>query len=303
MNKHKLSIIIVSYKTRDILRKCLLSLNKFAFENQEIILVDNQSNDGTIEMLQSEFPEVKLILPNENLGFSLGNNEGLKYCSGDYILLLNPDTEVYENTLKIIVNQLQMNPMDLIAPKLINPDGSLQYSFWKKPLVLDSFLELFFLHSIIKRNQYSTQPIKNFIIDSASGAALAFSRKSHEVIGGLDPILFWMEDSDLCERFRLDGRSVFYIPEAVIMHIGGESSKKNYNKAISNQLLSKLKYFKKHNNGINYFLLIFIISFHVISRIIIFHILFIVNKTPKAKAYRFSLKKLARYLFKNDLSI
>jgi GT2 family glycosyltransferase len=278
-------------------------LSKFAFENQEIILVDNLSNDGTIEMIQRDFPLVKLILPKENLGFSLGNNEGLIHCSGDYILLLNPDTEVYENSLNVIVNQLQMNPMDLIAPRLINPDGSLQYSYWKKPLVLDSFLELFFLNTIIKRNQYSIQPITNFIIDSASGAALAFSRKSYEVIGGLDPMLFWMEDSDLCKRYRMSRRSVIYVPDAVIMHIGGESSKNNYNKAISNQLLSKLKYFKKYNNGINFYFLVIVITFHVISRIMIFHILFLFNKTPKAEAYRFSLKKLAKYLLKNDLSV
>ena len=275
---------------------------KYPFENQEIILVDNLSNDGTVEMVKREFPMVKLILPNNNLGFSLANNEGLLVSTGDYILLLNPDTEVYENTLKIIVNQLQLNEANLLAPKLINPDGSLQISFWKRPIVFDSFLELFFLNTIIKRNKYSIYPNKNFIVDSASGAALAFSRNSYEIIGGLDPILFWMEDSDLCERYRLAGRCVLYIPDAVVMHIGGVSSKKNQNKVISNQLLSRLKYFKKHKNRINFYFLVFIVFLHIISRIIIFNIFFLFNKTQKAKAYQFSLLKFFRYLIKNDLT-
>ena len=148
MIKSKLSIIIVSYKISSILKNCILSLIRYPFENQEIILVDNLSNDGTVEMVKREFPMVKLILPNNNLGFSLANNEGLLVSTGDYILLLNPDTEVYENTLKIIVNQLQLNEANLLAPKLINPDGSLQISFWKRPIVFDSFLELFFLNTI-----------------------------------------------------------------------------------------------------------------------------------------------------------
>lgn len=299
----KLSIIIVSYKTREVLRKCLISLRKFAWKNQEIILVDNLSMDGTVEMIQNDFPDVKLILPEDNLGFSMGNNEGLKNCTGDYILLLNPDTEVHENALEVIVHQLQINPENLIAPKLINPDGSLQYSFWKKPMLIDSFLELFFLHTLIKRNQYLTHPDKNFKIEAASGAALAFSKSSHEIIGGLDPILFWMEDTDLCERFRNKGRSVVYLPDAVIMHIGGESSKKNYNKAISNQLISKLKYFKKHKNKVSFYTLSLIITFHILSRIILFQVLYLFTKTAKAEAYRFSFRKLIRFLFKNDLSV
>ena len=298
-----MSIIIVSYKTREVLRKCLDSIYEFGRKSQEIILVDNLSDDGTVEMIRNDFPDVTLILPENNLGFSLGNNEGLKRCSGDYILLLNPDTEVRENALAVIVNQLEINPKNLIAPKLINPDGSLQYSFWKKPMLIDSFLELFFLHTLIKRNQYQIRPDKNFKIEAASGAALAFSKESFEKIGGLDPILFWMEDTDLCERFRNDGRSVIYVPEAVIMHIGGESSKKNYNKAISNQLISKLKYFKKHKNTFVFCTLTLIITFHILSRLVLFHLLFLYNKTPKAEAYRFSLKKLFRYLVKNDLSV
>lgn len=283
---------------------CLRSLFDFGIPSQEIIVVDNLSNDGTIEMIQQKYPTVKLILPETNLGFSIGNNEALKQAQGEFILLLNPDTWVKNGSLQTLMDYARKNENALIAPRLLNVNGSLQVSAWKFPMVLDSFMELFFLHIISKRNSYDLKNVDSICrVESVSGAAMLFSEKSFSEIGGLDETMFWMEDIDFCYRFVKMGKPVIYFPLSEIVHIGGESSKKNLNKAISNQLISKMKFFKKHHTAFEFYTLSLVIFLHILSRIACFQFLNLISKNEKAKAYRFTLKRFFDYLIKNDLSV
>jgi GT2 family glycosyltransferase len=302
--KPQISIVIVSYNVRGILRDCLLSIREHAGISNEVILVDNASPDGTVEMVRQEFPEVVLIASEENLGFSPGNNLGMAKANGEFILLLNPDTLVLPGALQQWLDLHQKQHAGISGPQLLNADKSLQRSTWKTPGFFASFMEMVMLHRLFKVGQY---PLKNFTTDFScdfvSGAAMLFERKWFEKLGGLDPILFWMEDVDFCYRFRKEGLTCFYFHEPQIIHLGGQSSKTNYNRVISNQLISRLKFSRKHHSSISQFFLKLVLRMHILTRILAFGILHVFRKTPKAEAYVFSWKKLNRYLYHADHSI
>lgn len=300
----KVSVIIVSYKTPDILAECLKSIFHYTKIEIEVIVIDNKSEDGTVEMIREKYPQVKLIVPDDNLGFSKGNNLGMDIAQGEFFFLLNPDTYFIDETIDQLYQYAINHSSDLIVPKLLNTDQSLQISAWKEPIILDSFLEIFYLHTIAKRNQYDLNafhfPHK---IETASGAAMFFSKSSYERFGGLDENMFWMEDIDLGYRFRKYGANIYYLPNIQLVHIGGESSKKNPRKVISNQLISKIKFYRKHQSIVTASILSAVILIHILTRIILFGLLYFYNKNQKADAYLYTLKKWFNYQFKKDNSI
>lgn len=300
----KVSVIIVSYKTPNILDECLKSIFYYTKIEIEVIVIDNKSEDGTVEMIKEKHPQVKLIVPDENLGFSKGNNLGMEIAQGEYFFLLNPDTYFIQETIDQLYQFAKNHTGDLIVPQLLNTDRSLQISAWKEPIILDSFLEIFYLHTIAKRNQYVLSSFQfPHKIETASGAAMFFSRAFFEQNGGLDETMFWMEDIDLGYRFRLNGSSIYYIPSIQIIHIGGESSKKNLRKSISNQLISKIKFYRKHYSFLASCALSAVILIHILTRIILFGLLHLYNRNQKADAYLYTLKKWFNYQFKKDNSI
>lgn len=300
----QISIVIVSYNVCEILRDCLLSIRQHAALSCEVILVDNASPDGTVEMVKSEFPEVVLIASKENLGFSPGNNLGMAQAKGEFVLLLNPDTLLLPGALEQWLQGHQKFNAGISGPQLLNADRSLQVSTWKTPGLTASVKELFYLHRWFKVGHYPLPQFStDFTCDFVSGAAMLFERKWFEKIGGLDPILFWMEDVDYCFRFRLEGLSCVYFHEPQIIHLGGQSSKSNYNRVISNQLISRLKFSRKHRSGFSSAMMVLVLRLHIVTRILIFGLVNLFRKTPKFQAYVFSWKKLNRYLYHADNSI
>jgi len=307
MNNKLVSIIIVNYNVKDLLQSCLNSINKFySNDSFEIIIVDNNSNDGSIEIIKKNFPSCILLSNTTNAGFSEANNQGVKIAKGEYILLLNPDTEFKNDSLNSMIKYLETNPtISIIAPKLLNADGSLQISCWKFPSVLNIIAETFFLHLIFKIGQYSEQMFDSlFEIDVASGACLLFRKELTNQIGLLDSNLFWMEDVDYCYRAKSIGK-VVYFPETEIIHHSGKSLRQNYNIAISNQIISKLKYLKKHFNSFYFFIGILFSIIHVITRIIVFGILspFKNEYLLKLNAYICTMKKLLEYILFNNQKV
>ncbi|HCA82249.1 MAG TPA: glycosyltransferase family 2 protein, partial [Flavobacteriales bacterium] len=125
---HKVSVIIVNFRVKDVLRDCLLSLRSHAVSGMEVLIVDNASHDGSVEMVRAEFPEFQLIASNSNMGFSPANNVGMDACTGDLILLLNPDTIVEPGALQHWVDLHSVTKAGISGPKLLNADGSLQVS-------------------------------------------------------------------------------------------------------------------------------------------------------------------------------
>ncbi len=303
-DRPSISIIIVSYETRELVRDCLVSIRNGGERSVEVIVVDNASADGTVEMIAAEFPEVQVVRNATNVGFSPANNQGIARSKAPFILLLNSDTVVQKGSIVQWMKEHVDSGATVSGPRLLNTDGSLQRSAWKVPGILDQFLELFYLHLVSGVGGYTDeQYAQDFEPGFVSGAAMLFARELSDRIGGLDPEMFWMEDVDFCVRARKEGGTVKYLHLPEIVHIGGQSSKKNLGRVISNQLISRIKFMRKHGDVLRSTLLVLIILLHVLTRMVIFGILSIFGDEPKAKAYSYTLRKLFRYLFAGDRSI
>lgn len=293
------SIVIVSYNVKDFLERCIASITRSS-EKVEVIVVDNNSNDGSLEMLKSLYPDVRIIANEKNVGFSAANNQGIAISTGDAIFLLNPDTELVDDALsKLLLFLSQQKDGCVVAPRLLNSDQSLQVSVWKYPSVTYLLLELFYLHRIFGILNYPTEKMSaTFEPDAMSGAALLFNRNLLKKVDGLDPLFFWMEDIDFCYRAHKSGYKIFYYPDAEIIHYSGKSSLKNRHIAIANQLISKLKFERKHAGPITYSIALLVILLHIISRYLILIIPSFFNTTAKVKryAYYFSLKKYFNFI-------
>lgn len=299
-----LSIIIVSYNTREVLRACLASVQAYAGVPHETIVVDNASPDGSADMVASAFPEVRLLRNTDNVGFSPANNSGMAMARGAYILLLNPDTLVRPGVISAWQESHQRVAASISGTRLIGRDGSFQVSAWRVPGILDAMLELLLLHKLVQRTHYPPAAFSSDLqSEFVSGAAMLFAREIWERTGGLDPGMFWMEDADLCYRIRQQGGSCWFLNSSGIVHIGGESAKGNPDRAIPNQLLSRIKYTRKHHGPFATLLMAIIIGLHALTRAVAFGAIALFRHEPRARSYRIALHRWYTYLFKNDRSI
>lgn len=292
-----ISIIIVSYKVKSLLIDCLQSI----FQNNnglsiEIIVVDNNSNDGSVEAVKEKFKTVTLIENKINLGFPAANNQALKIAEGKFILLLNPDTEIKVDALLKMIQFLNENPaISLLGPKLLNSDGSFQSSYWRFPTFWNVTVELFYLNKIFNNKYYPEKKSDTpFEVDSLSGAALFFRKELLQKIGLLDETLFWIEDIDFCYRAKQNGYKIIYFPDAEIIHHIGQSAKKDYRISLSNQVFNKIKFFGKHYSRLSKISITIVSFIHCVLKLIAFSILAPVNiiARRKAAAYWYMLPKI-----------
>ncbi len=229
----KLSILIVNWNTRDLVVKCVQSIldskPNFIYE---IVVVDNASSDSSLAALRQKFgnfQNIKLIDAGpRNLGFAAGNNVAYKYSSGEFVLLLNPDTEVSGQGLDKLVNYLEAhNEIGVSGPKIINSDGSLQPSVRRFPDIWSSILVFSSLYRFIRPSKYLMDGFdyeKTQEVDQVMGAALLTRKGLIEELGFLDEKFYlWYEEVDFCKRVKHAGYKIVYYPGATIMHRGGES--------------------------------------------------------------------------------
>lgn len=294
--KPLISIIIVSYNVIDLLKTCLDSIYNNSSGNVEVIVVDNNSSDNTVAMVRDNFDEVIVVENKFNAGFPAANNQAIRIASAEIIFLLNPDTVIHDNALGEICKQLtSMDDLKIVAPCLLNTDGSVQKSIQRFITVKEIWLEVFFLHNWLKgAHSYLKNKIKSPVsVEAASGAALAFKREVIEKIGMLNEKMFWTEDMEFCYRAHLNGIPTIYYPDIKITHHVGESGKKNPSVMISNQVLTKINFFKENHSQASYLLVWLARLLHIVSRFCIFGVLSIGNKNAKAKfgAYLFTLKR------------
>jgi len=307
-NNFDVSIVIVSYNVKDLLVKCLESIYRFRNNSikTEIIIVDNHSSDGTIHSIKELFPEVMMIDNKRNTGFSFANNQGIEASTGEYIFLLNPDTEMNADVIDVLLSECRSEKNQIISPGLRNSDGTLQVSCYKFPGLFSVIAEAFFLHGVFSVYKYPPDYFnRKFFPDWASGAALFFHMDVYKKIGKLDENLFWMDDVDFCYRAFLKNIKTVYLPGKWVVHHSGKSSEKNLPVTISNQLISKAKYLLKHNGMVVSTIALFFILFQIVSRIILFSLLSPFKKIYwyKLNAYLITLGRFFNFIFKSDQSI
>lgn len=267
-----LSIIIVSWNVRDLLRECLRSVEEGRGElDVEVILVDSASADGSAEMVAAEFPWVKLIARADNVGFPRGNNIGLAEARGRYLLLLNPDTRVIGDALSIMVNYLE-NHRDIgaLGPQLLNTDGSVQSSRRRFPTLATGFFEGTWLEGLapgVLRRYYALDLPDDATadVDWLNGACIMVPCNVYEEIGGMDEAYFmYSEELDWCRRIKTAGRRVVYHPEAQVLHHYGKSSEQAITARHINFQRAKLRYYRKYHGRLSSFILrIFLLMVYV----------------------------------------
>lgn len=230
----KLSVIIVNYNVTQLLRSCLLSLQKYIQETQyEVIVIDNASTDTSWQNLIPEFPNVHFISSGTNGGFSKANNQAIQTAKGEYILLLNPDTEFEGFYMKELLDFADAQPLfGCLGVRMHDAEGKfLPESKRSVPDMVNSFEKLF---TSFKKNS-SKSYYRNDIGENAvaeveviTGAFLLAKKDVYEKIGGLDEAYFmYGEDIDLCYTFLRNGYKNFYYGEASILHHKGESTVKD----------------------------------------------------------------------------
>jgi len=231
-----ISVVIVSYNVRRFLEQALRSVFS-ALEGLEgeVWVVDNASSDGSVRMVREQFPQVKLIANRENLGFARANNQAIAKAKGRYILLLNPDTIVRNDTFKVMINFMDEHPeVGAAGCRVLNPDGSLQLACRRGfPTPAVAFYKIVGLSSLFPKsrrfgryNMTYLDPDEVAEVDAVSGSFMMVRREVVEKVGALDPEFFmYGEDIDWCYRIQQAGWKVYYVPYTEIVHFKGESTR------------------------------------------------------------------------------
>jgi len=255
MSEPRISIIIVSFNTKDALKECLNRLRKVEVPI-EVFVVDNNSKDGTCDMLRNDFgewPALKVIYNKNNVGFTRASNQPIPLCSGEYVLFLNPDTIVKPGTLEELAAFLDVHPdVGIVGPKLVYNDGTLQISCgrsWElSHIILWHLLPVRISQSIFRRScaRWARYEQKN--VRWILGACLMTRRELLLEIGGFDENFFLSADdaADLCLRFIKKGYRVIYYPKAEVVHLGGVSYKHIRAFALLNVYRGHIYFVKKY---------------------------------------------------------
>ncbi len=233
-----LSIIIVNYNVKEFLQNLIHSIEKASANiTKEIIVVDNASDDGSVEFIKSNYPQINLIVNNSNLGFGKANNLGMMQAEGNYILLINPDTIVAEDTFdKMIKFFEEHTEVGLAGCKILNPDGTLQLACRRSfPGPWTSFTKVTGLSNVFpksklfaKYNLTYLDENQSYEVDAISGSFMMMRKEVYQKVGGFDEQFFmYGEDLDLCYRIQKAGFKVFYFHDTQIIHYKGESTKRS----------------------------------------------------------------------------
>ena len=259
-----LSIIIVNYKVKDLLDNCLKSI----FDNSEnieldIIVIDNNSQDGSIAMIRQKYPAVNLIVSDSNLGFAKANNIGSLHTKYDYILLLNPDMQILSNTLKNMIDWMNENPQASIAGcHLIDQNRRTLHHIRRFPTLGDQLAITLklphiwpnILNKYLRKDFDYSQATK---VDSIRGAFFMTRKNIYEELKGLDEKYFiWFEEIDFCQKVYQSGGEVWYTPEAECIDYVGKSFEQ-LPRGVTQEYFknSMLKYFKKWHPSWQYLIL------------------------------------------------
>jgi len=293
MMSPELSIIIVNWNTRELLKECIQSIYKetkgFSFE---IFVVDNASADGSAAMIEREFPDVMLIRNEENLGFGRANNQAVKRSRGEFVLFLNPDTRIQQNAIGALVTFMKENPrVGVTGPKTIHPDGTIQVTWAKFPCLSTVFTNNVPLNTAVSIFGIFGKLLKNNVRYTDSGLSVTDIRHPMKVdyllgeflltrksildsVGGFpEDIFMYEEETDLCYRIHKQGWEIWFVPDAEIIHHEKKSIKQlpNYiEKEVDWFIAGRSRFYRKYYGKV---------------KLVFFHIFNFVNSLCKLVMY------------------
>jgi GT2 family glycosyltransferase len=262
-----ISIILVSFNTREVLRESLESIAREKGSLQlEIFVVDNNSHDGSVEMVEASFPDVRVIQSSVNLGFGAANNAALELATGKYIVLLNSDAFLCPRALELSIQYMEENSnVGLAGGRLVGRDFALQPSARMFPSILSDFLVLTGLAHKFPKSRFFGQfdrtwadPLQPAEVDWVPGAYSIIRTEALQKVGFFDPEFFlYSEEVDLCRRIQKGGYKIMYWPDILVIHIGGESSRQIKTLEMSSagaqlvrwRMRSTLLYYRKHHGS------------------------------------------------------
>lgn len=258
------SIVIVNWNTRDILRDCLLSVyEQTKTVNFEVLVVDNASGDGSPEMVAEEFPQVILLANAENVGFAAANNQGIAVSKGRYVLLLNSDTVVLDGAIDKVVTFADGHPeAGVVGCRVLNPDRTLQPSCFMYPSIVNSLLESLYLNKLFPRNRFFGRALMGWWdrddvrdVEVVTGCFMFVRREAIEDVGVMDDRYFmYAEETDWCYRFSKAGWRNLFTPAAEIVHLGGQSTAQRRGEMIVQLRLGVLIFVRKCQGLLPWFL-------------------------------------------------
>lgn len=289
-----LTIVIVSWNCRDYLVGCLESIRMAAPHGTfKISVVDNCSDDGTIEVVRRDFPEVLLIANKENVGFAAANNQAIRASRSRYILLLNPDAAVMPGTVDGLVAFMDSHPdVSAAGPTLLNTDGTVQRTGVRFPTNWNILCETLFLDRIFAESKIfgrhkevymdSTKPRE---VDFVHGAALIARRKAVEKIGGLDEGFFmYFEETDWCWRMKTEGGKVFYTAGKGIAHHGGSETGHFDERRLVHYHASLIRFYRKHYSSLRLVMLRPLLVLRSVIRIMVWGAVYLVKPDRRGAA-------------------
>jgi GT2 family glycosyltransferase len=264
-----LSIIIITWNSQEFIQNCLDSifLSQRNFES-EVIMVDNGSSDQTTKIIETLYPQVNLIQNKKNLGYAKANNQGIEESQGKYVLLLNPDTQVLENSLALVYEFMEENPqVGALGPKLLNPDKTIQPSVREFPTFSTLIWEFSGLSRLFPKSRIFGRWRMGYFafdqtreVDQPMGSCLMLRRETLEEVGILDenfPMFF--NDVDLCNRIKNAEWKIYFYPRAEVIHQKGASTSQVKRRMIWLSHLAFFRFFRKHKTGLINRLLLYLL--------------------------------------------
>ena len=250
------AIIIVTWNNASDIGRCLDSIVGIGGGiRAEISVVDNASNDRTVDMIRNGYPHVRVTVNGQNVGFAAANNQAIRTTDGKYVMLLNPDTSVDEGTVESLARYLDTFPNAWVAgPMILNPDRSLQTSGVRFPTRWNILVESLFLDRLLpntrlfgSHKEMYEDPSRPRAVDYLQGSALMVRREAIEKIGGLDEGYFmYFEEADWCFRIKKAGGEVHYAPVGKVVHYGGTAFAHFDERRLAHYHRSRIRFFRTH---------------------------------------------------------
>lgn len=296
-HKTEVSFIIVNWNTKELIKQALDSIYKFAKEiTFEIIVVDNNSNDGSAQMVRKHFPKAKLILNHDNLGFAKANNQGIKIAKGEFIFLFNSDAYLIDYSIKNLINRArEIAGLGAIGPQILKVDKTIQQSVGFFPDIIRVALWMSFIDDLplghllkpyhVDHDRFYRKEQK---VDWLTGAALMVPKTVIQKVGSLDGNIFmYGEDIDWCMRIKKAGFDIYFSPVAKLAHIGSGSSGKISRNAILGEYKGIIYLYNKHHGKFSLQILRLLLKIGALFRVFIFAI---TGRKETAKFYAEAFK-------------